>query len=93
MDGQLVPLQHLAVSAGVLAVYASRLPWARSFVAIAPPGSSALSDADGRVQFTLDGRGAKTTIRAWHPSLGIVAANLDLSPNKSGYELTLTFKR
>lgn len=93
MDGQLVPLQHLADSSGVLAVYASRLPWARSFVAIAPPGSTALSDADGRVQFTLDGRGAKATIRAWHPSLGLVAAKLDLVPNKSDYELTLTFRR
>lgn len=93
MDGQLVPAQHRADSAGMLAVYAARLPWARSFIAVAPPASSALTDADGRAQFTVDGRGGTVTVRAWHPSLGIVATKVALSPKQVDYEVTLTFRR
>jgi hypothetical protein len=93
MDGQLVPVQHVADSMGVLAVYAARLPWARAFVAIAPAASSALSDGDGRAQFTVDGRGTTATIRAWHPSLGIVSSKLTISAKRNDYEVTLTFKR
>jgi hypothetical protein len=93
MDGQLVPVQHRADSAGVLAIYASRLPWARSFIAVAPPAASALTDRDGRAQFTVDGRGGTVTIRAWHPSLGIVAKKLTLPAGQSDYELTLTYRR
>ena len=93
MDGQLVPVQHVADSVGVLAVYAARLPWARAFVAVAPAASSALSDSDGRAQFTVDGRGTTATIRAWHPSLGVVSSKLSISAKKTDYDVTLTFKR
>jgi hypothetical protein len=93
MDGQLVPVQHRADSAGVLAIYAARLPWARSFIAIAPPAASALTDGDGRAQFTVDGRGRSFTIRAWHPSLGIVAKRVELKMGKADYEVTLTYQR
>jgi hypothetical protein len=93
MPGQLVPLPRLADSAGVIGVYGAGLPWARAFVAIAPPGVSAVSDAAGRAQFTLDGRGTQTTVRAWHPSLGVVAAKVSLSAQQRAYDVTLTYQR
>jgi hypothetical protein len=93
MDGQLVPVQRLADSAGVLAIYAARLPWARSFIAIAPPAASALSDADGRAQFVVDGRARSFSIRAWHPSLGIVAKRVEIPTGKADLEVSLQFKR
>ncbi len=93
MAGQLIPVQHRADSSGVLAVFATGLPWARAYVGIAPPATSALSDAAGTAQFTLDGRATRATLRAWHPSLGEAAATVSFSAAKSAYELTLTFKR
>ncbi len=93
MDGQLVPVQRRADSAGVLAIYAATLPWARSFIAIAPPASSALTDADGRAQFTVDGRATAVVIRAWHPSLGIVAKKLEISAGKTEYDVALSLRR
>ncbi|MDZ7631284.1 MAG: hypothetical protein U5K74_08035 [Gemmatimonadaceae bacterium] len=91
--GQLVPVQHRADSLGMVAVVAARLPWARAFIAIAAPGTGALTDADGRAQFTLDGRGTTATIKAWHPSLGTASAKVTLSPMRADYDVTLTFKR
>lgn len=93
MDGQLIPLQRRADSVGVVAVFATGLPWARAFVAIVPPAAGALSDGAGNAQFTLDGRAAKATLRAWHPSLGQAAATVSFSAAKSAYEVTLTFRR
>lgn len=93
MDGQLVPIQRRADSVGVLAVYAATLPWARAFVAIAPVATTSLSDSDGRARFTVDGGGQQVTIRAWHPSLGIVSAKLRLVANKTDYDVAMTFKR
>ncbi len=93
MDGQLIPVQRLADSAGVLAVFATGLPWARAFVGIAPPGASALSDAAGTALFTVDGRAGEASFHAWHPSLGLAEATVALSASTSAYEVTLTFKR
>ena len=93
MDGQLVPVRHLADSTGVLAVYATRLPWARAFVAIAPVGAGAVTTAEGRARFTLDARGGKATIRAWHPSLGVVGAKVSLKAGGAAQVVTLTFRR
>jgi hypothetical protein len=91
--GQLVPVQHRADSAGMLAVTAMGLPWARSFVAIMPAATAVVTDADGRAQFTLDGRGARATVRAWHPSLGVATGQVRLSSGQADYEVTVTFKR
>lgn len=93
MDGQLIPLQHRADSVGVVAVYATGLPWARAFVAIVPPAAGAMSDGAGSAQFTVDGRAAKATFRAWHPSLGQAAATVSFSSATSAYDVTLTFRR
>ena len=76
-----------------MAVFATRLPWARAYVGIAPPATSVLSDAAGAAQFTLDGRATTATFRAWHPSLGETAATVSFSAAKSAYEVTLTFRR
>jgi hypothetical protein len=93
MDGQLIPLQRRADSSGVVAVYATGLPWARAFIGIAPAGSAALSDATGAAQFTLDGRATTAAFRAWHPSLGQAAATVAFTAAKSTYDVTLTFRR
>ncbi len=93
MDGQLIPLRRRADSSGVVAVYATGLPWARAFVGIAPAGAGALSDATGAAQFTLDGRATKAAFRAWHPSLGQAAATVSLTAATSTYDVTLTFRR
>jgi hypothetical protein len=93
MDGQLVPVRSLADSVGVIAIYATRLPWARAFVAITPTASSAITGLDGRARFTLDAHGRRTTIRAWHPSLGIVSGKVTLEAGRTAETVTLTFKR
>ncbi len=93
MDGQLIPLRRRADSSGVVAVYATGLPWARAFIGVAPAGASALTDATGAAQFTLDGRATKAAFRAWHPSLGQAAATVSFTAAKSTYDVTLTFRR
>ena len=92
-DGQLVPLRNRADSSGVLGIYSTRLSWARAFIAIAPAGVSAISDANGAASFSVDRRATKVTVRAWHPSLGIVAGSVN--PSSAGAEptITLTFRR
>ena len=92
-DGQLVPLRNRADSAGVLGIYSTRLSWARAFIAIAPAGVSAISDANGVASFSVDRRATKVTVRAWHPSLGVVAGSVN--PSRAGAEptITLTFRR
>ncbi len=91
-DGQLVPVRDRADSTGVLAIYATSLPWARAFIAITPPGVSAVTDPDGVATFTLDPAGRSTTLRAWHPALGVVSATVDPSTLRAGEKVTLTFK-
>ncbi len=93
MQGQLVPLQHRADSAGMVAVYSAQLPWARAFLVIAPPSSGAVADRDGRVRFTVDGRARFTRIRAWHPVLGSADASVPLGRSTSTQTVTLTFRR
>ncbi|MCC7055375.1 MAG: hypothetical protein IT355_19030 [Gemmatimonadaceae bacterium] len=93
MDGQLVPVRQVADSTGVVAIYAAHLPWARAFVAVTPTASGAVSDSTGTARFTLDARGARTTIRAWHPSLGVVSAKVKLGAGGSTQVVTLTFRR
>jgi hypothetical protein len=93
MNGQLMPVRSRADSGGVIGVYVAHLPWARAFVAVAPPASATLSAPDGRARFTLDGAGTTTTIRAWHPSLGIVSAKIALTPSKANYDVMLTYRR
>ena len=92
-DGQLVPLQHRADSVGVVAIYATRLPWARAFVAAAPSGVSGISDAEGRVSFVFDRSATKATIRAWHPTLGDASARVNPSTFTADSVVTITFKR
>jgi hypothetical protein len=91
--GQLIPVRGRADTVGVLGIYAQRLPWARAFIAIAPPASVALSDSSGRAQFTVDGRGTTTIVRAWHPALGIVSRKVTIRPNGTVYDVDLTFVR
>lgn len=93
MEGQLVPLQHRADSIGMLAVYALPFQWARAFVAILPSSSGAITDVDGRARFMVDSRGKATTVRAWHPSLGVVSARVPLLPTDTLHQVTLTFRR
>jgi hypothetical protein len=92
-DGQLVPVTHKADSVGVLGIYATRLPWARAFVAIAEPGAAALTDANGTATFALNPSARKLTVRAWHPSLGVVVGSINPSSADSAATLTLTFRR
>jgi hypothetical protein len=92
-DGQLVPIQHRTDSTGVLGVYAMRLPWARSFVAIAPTGLTAISDSAGAATFTVDRAAKKVTVRAWHPSLGVVAGSINPSDGGAEQTITLTYRR
>ena len=92
-DGQLVPIQHRTDSTGVLGVYAMRLPWARSFVAIAPTGVTAISDSTGAATFTVDRAAKKVTVRAWHPSLGVVAGSINPSSGGAEQTITLTYRR
>jgi hypothetical protein len=92
-DGQLVPLQHRADSVGVVAIYATRLPWARAFVVTAPSGTAGLSDGDGRVGFVVDRRATQARIRVWHPMLGDAAATINPSTFQTDSVVTITFKR
>ncbi|HYW50471.1 MAG TPA: hypothetical protein VE861_07690 [Gemmatimonadaceae bacterium] len=91
-DGQLVPLRQRAESAGVLGIHATRLPWARAYIAISSPGAAMITDVDGRAEFRVDASGTATVVRAWHPSLGIVSATIDPSKGASEQVVTLTFK-
>ncbi len=91
-DGQLVPLRQRADSVGILAVYASGLPWARAFIAVTPPAVSAVTDVDGTVRFTLDATGRAAILRAWHPALGIVSATINPSTLADNATVTLTFR-
>ena len=93
MAGQLIPVAHAADSTGVLGVYALRLPWARAYVAVAPPSVAAVSDTSGRASFMLDANGASATIRAWHPAFGVTSAPVVLRPGQRDYTVTLTFRR
>lgn len=90
--GQLVPLRDRADSIGILGVRATRLPWARAFVAIMPTGAAAITDDDGRVRFQLDLAGTTAVVHAWHPSLGALSATVTPSALGSG-DVTLTFTR
>lgn len=92
-EGQLVPVRQRTDSVGVLGIYATHLPWARAFIAVAPTGVSAISDMTGTAKFSIDRRATNVSVRAWHPSLG--AASGTLNPSKGGAEqtLTLTFRR
>lgn len=92
-DGQLVPVRHRTDSVGVLGIYATRLPWARAFVAITPVGVSAITDANGAASFTLNRAATKLTIRAWHPSLGVAVESLNPSSAGAAPAVTLTFRR
>ena len=92
-DGQLVPLQHRADSVGVIAIHASRLPWARAFVIAAPSGTSGISDAGGRVTFVFDVRETRATIRVWHPRLGEASTAVNPSTFRADSVLTITFRR
>ncbi len=91
-DGQLVPVRSRADSIGVVAVYATTLPWARAYVAITPPALSAITDVDGMARFTLDRTGRTAVFRAWHPALGIVSATVDPMTLPDGAVVTLTFR-
>ena len=93
MPGQLVPLQHRADSAGVVAVYSTQLPWARAFIVIAPASSRGMPDTEGRVRFTVAGRARFTRIRAWHPRLGSASVEVPLGRSTSPPPVTLTFGR
>jgi hypothetical protein len=91
-DGQLVPVRARADSVGVLAVYATRLPWARAYIAVTPPALSAITDSDGVARFTLDRTGRTAVFRAWHPALGLVSATVNPSTLAADAVVTLTFK-
>jgi hypothetical protein len=91
-DGQLVPLRQRADSVGILAVYATGLPWARAFIAVTPPAVSAVTDFNGTVRFTLDATGRAASVRAWHPALGIVSATINPSTLADNATITLTFR-
>lgn len=92
-DGQLVPLQSRADSTGVIAIFSTRLPWARAFIAIAPPGASQVSDMDGTVRFTVDGSAQSSILRAWHPTLGLASVTINPSRFRSDSVVTLRFRR
>jgi hypothetical protein len=92
-DGQLVPVTHRADSIGVLGIYATRLPWARAFVAIAAPGAAAITDANGAATFAIEPLSKKLTVRAWHPSLGVVIGSITPSNAGSAPTLTLNFRQ
>lgn len=91
-DGQLVPLRQRADSTGVLGIHATRLPWARAYVAVTKPGASAITDVDGRAQFRVDASGTSAVVRAWHPALGVVSATIDPSKGTDTQAVTLTFR-
>ena len=91
-DGQLVPLRRND-RPGVISIQAVTMPWARAYVAIAPAGTAAISDADGRASFTLSRQGSAATIRAWHPVLGSSSATLTPLTLQGGGVVTLTFRR
>ena len=91
-DGQLVPLRR-SDRPGVIGIHAVTMPWARAYVAIAPAGTAAISDADGRASFTLSRQGRAATIRAWHPVLGSSSATLTPLTLQGGGVVTLTFRR
>lgn len=92
MDGQLVPVQHRADSSGVLAIYATRLPWARAYIAILPAGVGGITAADGTASFQF-AAGGKAVIRAWHPSLGVAATTINPGALPANAMVTLTYRR
>lgn len=93
MDGQLIPVPHAAERDGVIGVYALRLAWARAFIAVAKPQVAGVTDSAGHTSFVLDGRGRKTILRAWHPTLGTASATVILPAGASDATATLTFRR
>ncbi len=92
-EGQLVPVRHRTDSVGVLGIYATRLASARAFVAITPSGSSAISDFNGLAVFAFSAGGQQAVIHAWHPSLGLVTAKVDLPVGRPDADVTITFRR
>ncbi len=92
-EGQLVPVRHRTDSVGVLGIYATRLPSAKAFVAITPPGLSAISDFNGLAVFSFAAGGQPAVIHAWHPSLGVVRAKVDIPVGKPDADVTITFRR
>jgi hypothetical protein len=92
MDGQLVPVQHRADSSGVLAIYATRLPWARAYIAILPAGVGGITAADGMTSFQFSA-GRKAVLRAWHPSLGVAVTTFDPDALAANGVVTLTYRR
>lgn len=91
-DGQLVPLAR-ETRPGVIGIQATATPWARAFVAIAPAGTTAISDADGRASFMLVRQGRQATIRAWHPVLGLASATITPATLQRDSVVTLSFRR
>jgi len=91
-NGQLVPLAR-EIRPGVIAIEATMTPWARAFVAIAPAGTTAISDADGQASFVFARQGRKATIHAWHPVLGVASATIAPSTLDNGSVVTLSFRR
>ncbi len=91
--GQLVPVRNRADSSGVLGIYSTRLPWARAFVAIAPSGVAAITDASGTASFMLDRAATMMVIRAWHPALGLATGSFNPSTAGAAPTLTLTYRR
>lgn len=92
-DGQLVPIQGLADSTGLISVFSARLPWARAFIAIAPAGLSQVTDINGAAHFTVDGSAKTSILRAWHPTLGLVSVTINPSRFRSDSVVTLRFRR
>lgn len=91
-DGQLVPLARES-RPGVIGIQATATPWARAYVAIAPAGTTAISDADGRASFVFARQGRNATIHAWHPVLGLASATITPSTQQNGSVVTLSFRR
>jgi hypothetical protein len=92
-DGQLVPLRQRADSTGVVAIFATRLPWARAFIAVATPGTAGVTDLEGITTFSIASGARKISVRAWHPTLGIATGSITPAGGTTPAELTLTFKR
>jgi len=91
-DGQLVPLAR-ETRPGVIGIQAAAPPRTRAYVAIAPAGTAAISDAEGRASFMLAAQGRIATIRAWHPVLGLASATVTPSSRQGGSVVTLTYRR
>jgi len=91
-DGQLVPLAR-ETRPGVIGIHSTMTPWARAYVVIAPTGTTAISDADGRASFAFARGGREATIRAWHPVLGLASATIRPATLQNGSVVTLNFRR